>query len=60
MSRDWTLTDQADAEDARQEREWWRRDPYAEPDFRAAFPDLIEELTDRAPTASTSPKEKTQ
>lgn len=28
--RDWTLTDQADAEDARRHREWWRHDPFAE------------------------------
>lgn len=44
MERDWTPTDQAAAEDARQEREWWKREPYAEPDFRADNPDLIEEL----------------
>ena len=28
--RDWTLTDQADAADAERDRNWWRRDLYAE------------------------------
>jgi hypothetical protein len=31
IPRDWTLTDQADAADAECDRNWWRRDPYAEP-----------------------------
>jgi len=33
--RDWTPSDQADAADAQCDRDWWRRDPHAEPDYRA-------------------------
>ena len=37
--RDWTPTDAADEADDRREREWWRHDPYAEPDWRADKPE---------------------
>lgn len=30
MTRDWTLTDRADAADAQRSREWWKTDPFAE------------------------------
>lgn len=32
MKRDWTPSDAADAADAERDRNWWRRDPYAEDD----------------------------
>lgn len=38
MKRDWTPSDQADAADADLDRNWWRRDPYADPDYREDEP----------------------
>lgn len=33
--RDWTPSDRAEAAEADADRNWWRRDPYADPDYRA-------------------------
>lgn len=34
IERDWTITDRACEEDDRRHREWWRKDQFAEPDYR--------------------------
>ena len=38
MTRDWTPSDQADAAESEHSRQWWKRNPYADPDYRANDP----------------------
>jgi hypothetical protein len=44
--RDWTPTDAADAADDARARQWWKRNPYATPDY--PDPDEQDDLADLA------------
>lgn len=45
IARDWTITDQACADDDERSRQWWRTDPFAEPDYQDE-PEDDDSLTD--------------